>query len=369
MLEIILWIFLISAGIQFLFFSIVAIAISVYKSPESSPDQSQGISVIICANNEYENLLKLIPVLLKQNHQKFEVVLVDDNSSDKTYDFAIELELREKLFKLLRIDETPDHIQNKKYGITLGVKAAKYDHVLLTDADCMPSGDSWISEMSKGFSSENKSFVVGYSQYETNAGFLNHFIKYETILTAINYVGLGLLGNPYMAVGRNLAYTKSVFLKNKGFGKFQGVVGGDDDLLINQHATRKNTSIVLSPEAMVYSIPKASFGEFLRQKTRHLSVGKHYRMPDKLVLGLLTISKITFWISFIAAIMSVNQTILIGGCFLLVMVSLLTSVLALKKKTGDDSSIWLFPLLDFIYLFYYISTGLKVLFTKKVRWK
>jgi cellulose synthase/poly-beta-1,6-N-acetylglucosamine synthase-like glycosyltransferase len=369
MLEVVLWIFLISAGIQFLFFSVATIAIAAYKSPQLSADQLPAISVVICANNEYENLLELIPAVLKQNHPKFELILVDDRSSDETYDYAIELQRSEKLFKLLRIDETPDHIQNKKYGITIGVKAAKYNHVLLTDADCMPSGDNWISEMSVGFKDDNTSFVLGYSQYETAHGFLNHLIKYETILTAINYVGLALLGNPYMAVGRNLAYTKSVFLKNKGFGRHQAVVGGDDDLFVNQHATRKNTCIVLSPDATVYSIPKTSFGAFLRQKTRHLSVGKHYRMPDKLLLGLLTISKITFWISFIAAIMSVNQTLLISSGFLLVMVSLLTSVLALKKKTGDDLSIWLSPLLDFIYLIYYISTGLKVLFTKKVRWK
>jgi glycosyltransferase involved in cell wall biosynthesis len=369
MLEIILWIFLISAGIQFLFYSVSAIAFAAYKSPEQLADQSQGISLIICAKNEYENLLKLIPVLLNQNHPEFEVILVDDKSSDDTYDYAIELELKEKKFKLLRIDETPDHIHNKKYAITLGVKAAKYERVLLTDADCMPSGDNWITEMSKGFSSENKHFVLGFSQYEKAPGLLNHFIRYETMLTAINYLGLGLLGNPYMAVGRNLAYTKSVFLKNKGFGKFQGVVGGDDDLLVNQFATRKNTSIVLSADATVFSVPKATLGEFLQQKTRHMSVGKHYRMSDKLVLGLLSISKITFWIGFIAAIMAVNQTILIAGSFFLVMVSLLTAILALSKKTGDDSSIWIFPLLDFIFLFYYISTGLKVLFTKKVKWK
>jgi poly-beta-1,6-N-acetyl-D-glucosamine synthase len=369
MLEILLWIFLISAGIQFLFFALVTLAIHHYKLPPDHLSEKPGVSVVVCAKNEYENLQKLIPALLSQKYPDFEIILVDDKSSDETYDYAIDLEQREKKFRLLRIDATPDHIHNKKYAITLGVKSAKNDIILLTDADCLPASESWIHEMSKGFSDEKKQFVLGYSQYRSEKSFLSTFINYETLLTGTHYIGIGLLGNPYMGVGRNLAYRKSVFLKNNGFGRLQGIVGGDDDLIINQHARKRNTSIVLSEQAMVYSMPKTSIKDFLLQKTRHLSVGRHYRKSDRLLLGLLITSKCTFWISFIAAIMAVNQTILIGGGFLLVMVSLLTSISALKKKTGDNTGIWMFPLLDILYLFYYITTGLKVLFTKKIKWK
>jgi len=367
MLDIIMWIFLISAGIQFIFFLLVAIDFLLYQ-PKSVENQSPGITLIVCAKNECDNLKNLIPQLINQKYSKFEVILVDDKSSDDTYEFAIHLEKEEDKFRYVRIDSRPDHINSKKYAITLGIKAAQYDHILLTDADCMPASDRWMELMSNGFETDKKQFVLGFSQYENAPGFLNHFTKYETLLTAINYLGIGLLGNPYMGVGRNMAYKKTTFLENNGFGKHQGIVGGDDDLLINHHAKRKNTSIILDPDATVYSIPKTGLREYFTQKTRHLSVGKHYRGTDRLLLGLLTVSKITFWISFFAAIMSVNQTILISGCFLLVMVSLLTALIALKKKTGDDSVIWMFPLLDIIYIFYYISTSLKVLFTKKVKW-
>lgn len=369
MLDILLWVFLGSAAVQFLFFTATAIAFRSYKMPSRNSESIQGISVVVCAKNECENLRKLIPVLLSQDYPEFEVILVDDKSSDDTYDFGIELGQKEERFKLIRINSRPDHINNKKYAITLGVKAAKFEQILLTDADCLPASENWIKEMNLGFKNDRKQIVLGYSQYDKVPGLLNYFIRYETILTAINYLGLGLIGYPYMAVGRNLAYRKSLFLEKNGFGKFQGILGGDDDLFTNQHAKRKNTSIVLSKDATVYSTPKTRLGEYLQQKTRHLSVGKHYRRADKLLLGFLMVTRMLFWGGFIAAIMSVNQTILISGCFLLVMVSLLTSVLALKKQTGDNSNIWMFPLLDIIYIFYYISTGLKVLFTKKIRWK
>lgn len=369
MFQILFWVFVVSAAIQFLFFSLVTIALLKYQNRKSTNGKREGISVVISSKNELENLKVLIPKLLEQNYPEFEIILVDDRSTDETYEHFIEIDHQEDLFKLVRIDSTPDHINNKKYALTLGIRAAKHELILLTDADCVPASSDWINEMSMGFDSERKNFVIGFSQYFEVKGFLNQFIRYETLLTALNFIGLGLLGRPYMAVGRNLAYKKSFFLENKGFGKYQNVVGGDDDLLVNQHASRKSTSFVISKQATVHSIPKTNLSDFLQQKTRHLSVGKYYRPTDKLVLGILALSKICFWLGFIAVIMSVFQTYLALACFFLVMVSLLTSLLLLGKKTGSKSSIWMLPFLDFMYVFYYLSTSLRIVFTKKVRWK
>src|SRR5690606_12086614 len=104
----------------------------------------------------------------------------------------------------------------KKYAITLGIKAAKYDWILLTDADCRPNTNQWINAISSRFVGD-KDFVLAYSAYEQRAGFLNLFIRFETLFTAIQYIAYALAGNPYMGVGRNLAYRKAVFLENKGF--------------------------------------------------------------------------------------------------------------------------------------------------------
>ena len=368
MLEIVFWAFAAAGGILFLFYVLTTIALLAYKKPHHDGEDKEGVSVIVCAKNELENLKALIPRLLEQQFHDFEVILVDDKSTDGTYEWAKELELREEKLQLVRIDETPDHINNKKYAITLGIKAAGHDRVLLTDADCLPAGNRWIEKMTAGFNKPQKVFVLGYSQYMKKRGFLNLFIRFETMHTALQYFGIGLLGRPYMGVGRNLAYRKSFFLDNNGFGPYSSVVGGDDDLLVNKYARRKNTSFVLSKDATVYSVPKSTWKDFMLQKKRHLSVGKHYRRTDKMLLSILFLSKIIFWICFLVAIMAAFQTIYVISGFLLVMVSLLSAYRVLKVRAGDASAIWLWPVLDFIYLFYYISTGLKVLFTKKVKW-
>ncbi len=368
MSEIVFFAFAAGGGVLFLFYALVLIALLTYKKPEQDEPKGESVSVIVCAKNELENLKNLIPAILTQQYHDFEVILVDDKSTDGTYEWAKDLELKEDKLQLVRIDETPDHINNKKYAITLGVKAAKNDGVLLTDADCKPASDQWIKEMSAGVFKPGKKFALGYSQYMKKGGFLNQFIRFETMHTALHYIGLGLLGRPYMGVGRNLAYRRSLFLENNGFGRFSNVVGGDDDLFVNAYAKRKNTSVILSENATVYSIPKTSWKEFIVQKTRHLSVGKHYRKTDRMLLGILFIARILFWVCFFIAIMADFKTIFVISGFLLVMVLLLSAYFMLKKKTGDPSRIWTWPFLDFIYLFYYISMGLKVLFTKKVKW-
>ncbi len=366
----ILWgFFLTCAGIQLIINFSAMLGFIFYKNRNSSGNSKKGVSLIICAKNEYKNLKRLLTMLLQQDYSEYEIIVVDDRSTDETYDFMLEESKKEEKIKLVRIESTPDHINNKKYAITLGVKAAKYDIVLLTDADCYPQSKKWINEMMSGFHKKEIDFVIGYSQYEMHKGFLSTFINYETLLTALHYIGLGLLYRPYMGVGRNLAYRKSVFLNNNGFGRFRSIVGGDDDLFVNEHAKRKNTRFVFTKNTLIHSVPKKHLSEFLLQKKRHLSVGKYYRFFDKLLLFILTLSKIGLYAAFLTAILAGFQTYFVLGGFILIMVSLLGALYALKYKTGDKSGIWLLPILDFIYIFYYISTGLKAFFVKKVRWK
>lgn len=368
MIDICFWVFIASSAILFVYYCLTWMAIGRYRKPESPKNPPSGISIIISAKNELDNLQQLIPMLLKQEYHEFEIILVDDKSTDATYDFGIALMQEEKRFRLIRIDNTPDHIHNKKYAITLGIKAARYDHILLTDADCFPAGNYWIQELSNGFSADDKIFVLGFSQYLKEPGFLNRFIRFETLMTAYSYFGLGLLGRPYMGVGRNLAYRKSFFLSKNGFGKHQKIIGGDDDLFVNSHANRKNTSFVISPKSVMSSYPKKTWGDYLRQKARHLSTGKHYLFFDKLLLGIIALARVVFWFSLFCAVFAWSKIIFVAIAFFLTIASLILSFTRLTKKTGDTTSVWSLVYLDFAYIFYYISTGLKVLFTKKIKW-
>jgi len=272
------------------------------------------------------------------------------------------------LLKAVQVDHAPDHVNGKKYGLTLGVKAAKYDRLLFTDADCFPASTEWVQEAADAFA-ENKQICLGFSPYEKRPGLLNAFIRFETIYTAIQYISVAMSGSPYMGVGRNLAYRKSLFLNNKGFNHYMHVTGGDDDLFVNQHATGKNTGIYIGANCVTFSLPKETWKEYFTQKKRHLSVGKLYRLADKLKLGVLQLAQLLFWISLLASAVLLEQPYLLIGGLMLKLTIQGTVFHFATKRLGTRFGWHVLPFLDFLYCFYYITTGISALFAKRIKWK
>jgi glycosyltransferase involved in cell wall biosynthesis len=324
--------------------------------------------VIVCAHDEEANLRELIPLLLQQDHPEFEIIIVEDRGNDGTYDYLLAATKAKEQLKMVRVVYLPEHIMGKKFALTLGIKAAKYDWVLLTDADCRPNSNRWLRHMSGCFASDRQ-IVLGFSAYLKGPGLLNAFIRFETFLTGIQYIAMASLGQPYMGVGRNLAYRKSLFLDNKGFNSHLSLPGGDDDLFVNEHARSRNTTTAIGKEALTYSKPKITWKEFYYQKLRHLSAGKRYKFINKLVLGLFSISWIAVWMLVIPVAFFAP-----GGGWLAGLIVLRWAVLILlfydaPRKLGDRFEAWKVPLLDFIYAFYYLVAGLTALVSKKVRWR
>ncbi|MEJ0034400.1 MAG: glycosyltransferase [Bacteroidota bacterium] len=203
-------------AIQFIF--LITFLIAFAKERRSSTTNiPAGVSVIVCAHDEEENLRTLVPILLSQNHPNYEVIIVDDRSNDGTYDFLLKTTRENPKLRMVTVRDLPSHTTGKKFALTMGIKAARNDWVLLTDADCRP-GAGWIHGMSQQFMNETN-IVLGFSAYEKHPGVLNAFIRFETFLTAIQYIGFALVGRPYMGVGRNLAYRRKLFLESKGFNE------------------------------------------------------------------------------------------------------------------------------------------------------
>ncbi|QOI98862.1 MAG: glycosyltransferase [Flammeovirgaceae bacterium] len=323
---------------------------------------------MICAHDEEKNLRNLIPALLQQDYPVFEVVVVDDRSNDGTYDYLRELSASDNRLRIVKVDHLPAHVNAKKYGITLGIKAASHEWILLTDADCTPYTTTWIVSMSR-YMDENARFVLGYSPYEKQPGLLNLFIRYETLFTAIQYIGFAGLGMPYMGVGRNLAYRKSYFLANKGFNSIMNITGGDDDLYVNRHATAAITRVCTDVNAIVYSQPKKTVHDFLAQKKRHLYAGKKYRLKHKFLLGLFMGTQIFVWLTAFVLLGFGIQPVTVAALLLvrLFMLGLLTHRAGLRF--GDPFPGYAVAILDILFAFYYLSTAPVALISKRVKWK
>lgn len=358
--------FYLLAGIQMLYWLYFLVGLVRIKTGQSSHNDL-GISVVVAAQNEIHNLRALVPRVLKQDHQNFELIVVNDRSEDGTFDFLIDLEKKEDKLRVLHIHDRPEHINGKKYALTLGIKAAKHNNILLTDADCLPVSDQWIATMASGY--EASTFVLGFSSYTKLKGFLNYFIRFETLLTGIQYLASAINGRPYMGVGRNLGYKKALFLEKKGFLGFQEVIGGDDDLFVNRYASSTSTEVITGEEALILSTPKTTWKSFLRQKHRHLNVGKHYRLGSKFKIGLFNLSWIFYFLVLPATFLNTDNLVIAGGLAggrLLVMLA----VFFLGTKRFGITFGWLgIVLLDLIYPIYYIFVGTRAALVKTTFWE
>ncbi|MEI6753983.1 MAG: glycosyltransferase [Paludibacter sp.] len=264
------------------------------------------VSVIICSKDESENLRNFLPFVLEQDYPEFEVIVINDGSTDDTDELL--RDLREK-YPHLRTTFVPvgaNNASTKKLGITLGIKASKHDYLLLTDADCVPQDKTWIARMMRNFTRETD-FVLGYGAYFQKNGFLNHLITYDTLFIALQYLGMATARKPYMGVGRNLAYRKETFFAQKGFASTLHLSSGDDDLLVNKASNPWNTRIEIAADSITWSEPNKTFRGWFYQKERHLSVSPHYKISSKFRLFLEPTSRGIFYLTLILALVFGNM--------------------------------------------------------------
>lgn len=275
-----------------------------------SPSVLLPVSVIICAKNEDENLTEFLPKILTQNYPEFEVIVVNDCSWDNTENVIDEFA---KIFPNLRkttIKEDPYYKHGKKFAMLVGIKAAKYNNLVFTDADCYPAGEEWLTAMASEYSVE-KEIVLGYGAYEKGKGLLNRLIRFDAFMIAVHYLSAAIRQKPYMGVGRNLAYTSKLFFREKGFSTHYHINSGDDDLFVNQTGTGVNTAVAISKEAITYSKPKKTFRDWVIQKSRHLRTAPLYNSQSKLIIGFNYFSQYFFYLSLLPLVFFVETLLLI----------------------------------------------------------
>ena len=286
-------------------------------------DEKPGVSVVVCARNEGYNLRPYIQSLLTQDYPLYEVIIVNDGSEDDTQTVIDEYAALDKRVKTTFVPIGARMRSTKKLGLTLAAKAAQYDYLLLTDADCRPESIHWISSMMEGFNKgESIEVVLGYGAYFSEDSLLNEVIQYDTLFNGVHYLGAAATGKPYMGVGRNLAYRKETFFEHGGFSDLMTEGAGDDDLFVNKVATKHNTAIVCTPESVTWSVPKRTWKSWLQQKRRHLSVSGAYNTRSKGHLMREPLARGVFYLLFVV-LMVIGSPLVMSAAFVLFLLRML----------------------------------------------
>ena len=360
--------FCIITFIQLFYYLFFFLRLALYKLKSKNISQTHPVSVIICARDEAENLVKNLPGALVQKYKTtHEVIVVNDNSLDESKYILEEFQRTFKQLNLIELKQEARFIPGKKFPLSIGIKTAKHEIVLLTDADCVPASEFWIEKMQESFS-DGIEIVLGYGAMHKTKGMLNKLVRWETFHTALQYLSYAQSGIPYMGVGRNLSYRKSVFFRQKGFSAHNHVPGGDDDLFINKTATKKNTAIVIDKDAFTLSSAPRSWQQWINQKKRHYTTSKYYKSGHKFLLGLYAFSLFLFYPLFIVSLFVFSWKLTL----IAFTIRFITQAFVIFKTTRKLDEKDLFPwflFFDVWMFFYYLFFATSVFKKPAKKWK
>ena len=341
--------------------------LAFYKKPTLIPNTPPA-SVIVCARNEEDNLVEFLHFIFEQDYPEFEVVVVNDCSFDNTPDILKELAKKYSNLKIVSIQESKNHLHGKKVALMMGIKGAKYEHLLLTNAGCKPNSIHWLRNMMQHFSTETE-IVLGYGAYEKQNGFLNKIIRYDAFLNALQYLSFALAGKTYMGTGKNLAYKKSLFFKMKGFASHYHIEQGDDDLFVNEAATKHNSKIEVSIDSFTISRVKKTFKEWVIQRARRGKTFEHYNARSKFLLTFLRFSQYLFFVSFVTLLIFQFSPILVLSLYIFrLSIQFITFNGSMSLLSERDLLIFL-PIMEVVLLLLYIQIAISSIFIKKNKWE
>lgn len=359
--------FLLCILIQLTYYLFTFSRLAFYKHKQQN-NNKPPVSVVICARNELKNLKAFLPSVLEQKYPSFQVVVVNDCSWDETQKFLEELEPQYPQLKIVELKEQERYQHGKKFALALGIKAAANDLLLLTDADCYPATPNWITETIHTYK-DNTDIVIGYGAYKKEAGILNHWVRFDTVFNAMQYLSYAIGKNAYMGTGRNLSYKRKLFFGNKGFAKHFHILSGDDDLFVNETATKQNTAVCITPDAFTFSKAKTTVRDWLAQKKRHMSTGFHYKAKHKFALGTFMLSQILLYPLLAALLISKFKIEWVCIAFGLRLLTQLFIFGKSMQKLKETDLIWLIPFFDLLVSIVYPFVSFSNVIVKNKSWK
>lgn len=338
--------------IQILYYLLLFSRFAFFSKKKKTADTDlKPVSVIVCARDEAANLAaNLRGILIQEYPATHEVIVVNDNSVDDSKFILAEYKQAFPQLNTIELTQEAKMIPGKKFPLSIGIKSAAHDIVLLTDADCLPASENWIRSMQSCYAGSTE-IVLGYGPYHRRRGLLNRMVRWETFHTAIQYFSYALAGIPYMGVGRNLSYKKELFFRHKGFSSHNQIAGGDDDLFINMAAVKGNTTINIDKDSFTLSRPPSSWQQWIRQKKRHYSTSRRYKKIHKFLLGLYSLTHfMTFPLFALMLFINWPLALVLFGIRWLVMAGVIYPA---ARRLGESDLVLLFPAFDLMMFLYY----------------
>jgi cellulose synthase/poly-beta-1,6-N-acetylglucosamine synthase-like glycosyltransferase len=319
-------------------------------------DERPPVSIIVYANNESFNLKENLPLLLHQDYPAYEIIVINDGSTDESDEVLKLLENDHPHLYHTFIPQESKYLSRRKLSLTIGIKAAHYDTLFFIEANCRPLTNTWLSTMVRNYTEKTR-IVLGFCAYRTYKGLFHKLVAYDNLLAGTQYLSAALINRPYSGNGRNLSYRKSLFYEHKGFKHSLNLHAGDDDLFINEAATAENTRVEYAPGSITEMTPVDCFAAWHEMKVSRAATQSHFKGKRQLFYHIEKVSGGLFLLAVVASLvvgLSGFNPLTAGLALLLYVLLYIVKALVLEKLAlmlqQRPFTAWL-PLLEIAGLF------------------
>lgn len=343
------------------------------ETPSNTTSENEGVSVVVVVNNNLEALKKDFVMILEQNYPLFEVVVVNEDSQDDSEFVLHILQKNYSNIKVINLGKNANNFSDRKFSLSIGIRSAKYNNIVLTDVTCKIQDFNWLKELCNSFVYSDKKILIGYSSPQYEKGLTNNLARYYHLNWAMNVLGYGLLGMPFSADSNNMAYNKKFFFDKGGLISQYRDKCRQEDYFVSRYANKKNTMINIAPSSFSLCLAMTSYSEFKRIAYSRYISHRTFPFMTKLRLAILPLATLLLYVLLAMLIIwgMPWQFALIPIIIKWTMQIIYYYKCSNKLKTKIP---YLFaPLLEIYFMFFNFNLRLKKLFyrkkTYKIRWK
>ncbi len=358
--------FLLMVLIQLVYFWFFFSRLAFLKQQSHAGAGQPPVSVVLTASNQYEALSKNLPLLFEQDYPDFEVVVVNDNSDDDTDELLKTFAGKFPALRVVELTQSLNWFRGRKFPLSLGIKSAAHQLLLLTDANCTPEGPQWLQQMTSAFEGHTE-MVLGYATCRTGSH-INSWLRFTAFYDAIFFLSAALAGIPFKGSGRNLSYKKALFYSHKGFSSHYTINAGDDELFVNKAATRRNVSVKVGSGAQVAFTKSSGFGTWLKSEKTRLQIRRYFKFRHRLLLHVFNLSNFLVYALLLFLLISGIQPLLVAGAFALRLLSQLLIFGLAQKRLTEKKLLLLSPVYEIFLILIDLCLWLMLIFTRKNKW-
>jgi glycosyltransferase involved in cell wall biosynthesis len=352
--------------VQLIYFWLLFVRLAFYKKAFEETEE-KPVSLVIIANNQYRDVNENLAAFLEQAHRRYEVVLVVDNSEDGTMELMDEFTKKYPHLRIVELTQSLNWFSGRKFPLSLGIKSAYSDLILLTNIDCRPASEQWITEMAAAMQ-PRKEIVLGYSSWRTKSK-INKWLRFTAFYDALLYLSMALNGIPFKGIGRNLSYTRELFYRHKGFSAHYTISAGDDELFVNKTATRRNVSVQISPGSRIDQVRPYSFRRWLISERNRLGIRRYFKAGHRLLIETYNLSLFLFFALLATLLILKAPWISVAAIFALRFISQLIIFGLIQKRLHEKSLLLLSPIFEIFLMFIDFFIRLHLLFSRQRKWQ